>query len=534
MATTESLVAQIQGLSSNAVDLGLLSIHLKKADEVLHNESTRLLAFLEQLDPTLHSLGNLVFPFWRMIFLMLISHGNFFSIVIMGDTQDYNEDGKLSFSEFSDLIKAFGNQKEELFKAADKNGDDAVSMDELAELPAFQQEKWMFKLSEWAHFSSYDVGLNSGSSASHILVKETLLVAREGRVWCLEDRLVLGGFDWDPTLQEKACWSRRPFDRDSDSDFEVFELFDPAATGKVVGRISLSCSVEDPMETEKNFARCILAIVDYNEDGKLSFSEFSDLIKAFGNQKEELFKAADKNGVDAVSMDELAELPAFQQENEPLINCCPVCGEILEVSNKLNTLVHLSLCFDERTRNQVMTGGFLTDKQASYGWMFKLSEWAHFSSYDVGLNSGSSASHILVMTAPMSSINAIAVEAFKKYILVSLIQNSQFSTSLPKCTSSAAQRNLKTLCQPYMEVASSYSSGKVSELETYIQTNRGEDNNLGLVKQVISSMIMTLSKKLNAVDELLSCDPLYLAKAGRERQRFDFDDFDPVSQKFNI
>ncbi|KAG6741649.1 hypothetical protein POTOM_054926 [Populus tomentosa] len=71
--------------------------------------------------------------------------------------------------------------------------------------------------------------------------------------------------------------------QDSDSDFEVFELFDPAATGKV-GRISLSCSVEDPMETEKIFARCILAIVDYNEDGKLSFSEFSDLIKAFGNQ----------------------------------------------------------------------------------------------------------------------------------------------------------------------------------------------------------------------------------------------------------
>ncbi|KAJ6886091.1 hypothetical protein NC651_026689 [Populus alba x Populus x berolinensis] len=29
--------------------------------------------------------------------------------------------------------------------------------------------------------------------------------------------------------------------QDSDSDFEVFELFDLAATGKVVGRISLSC-----------------------------------------------------------------------------------------------------------------------------------------------------------------------------------------------------------------------------------------------------------------------------------------------------
>ncbi|KAL3567826.1 hypothetical protein D5086_030477 [Populus alba] len=137
-------------------------------------------------------------------------------------------------------------------------------------------------------------------------VKETLLVAREGRVWCLEDRLVLGGFDWDPTLQEKACWSRRPFDR-----------------------------VCMPLDKWRG--------------------------------KEELFKAADKNGDDAVSMDELAELLAFQQENEPLINCCPVCGEILEVSDKLNTLVHLSLCFDEGTGNQVMTGGFLTDKQASYG-----------------------------------------------------------------------------------------------------------------------------------------------------------------------
>jgi len=29
---------------------------------------------------------------------------------------------------------------------------------------------WMFKLSEWAHVSTYDVGLHSGSTASHILV----------------------------------------------------------------------------------------------------------------------------------------------------------------------------------------------------------------------------------------------------------------------------------------------------------------------------------------------------------------------------
>ncbi|XP_058191874.1 phosphatidylserine decarboxylase proenzyme 2-like isoform X2 [Rhododendron vialii] len=189
--------------------------------------------------------------------------------------------------------------------------------------------------------------------------------------------------------------------QDTDSDVEVLNLLDPSSPEIVVGNISLSCSVEDPSETQKSFARRILSIVDYNEDGKLTFSEFSELINAFGNKlaadkKEELFKAADLNGDGVVSMDELASLLAIHQEKEPLINCCPVCGEFLEPSDSLNNMIHLTLCFDEGTGHQVMTGGFLTDKQASYGWMFKLSEWAHVSSYDIGLRSGSSASHILV------------------------------------------------------------------------------------------------------------------------------------------
>ncbi|XP_010250794.1 PREDICTED: COP9 signalosome complex subunit 3 [Nelumbo nucifera] len=222
-----------------------------------------------------------------------------------------------------------------------------------------------------------------------------------------------------------------------------------------------------------------------------------------------------------------------------------------------------------------------------------------------------------VVTAPMPTTNAIAIEAYKKYCLVSLILNGQFSTTLPKYTSSVAQRSLKNFCQPYVDLAYSYSSGKISELESCIEINKEKfesDNNLGLVKQVVSSLykrniqrltqtyltlslqdiantvqlntpkeaemhvlrmiqdgeifatinqkdgmvsfhedpeqyktcemiehidssiqrIMTLSKKLSAVDELISCDPAYLAKAGRERQRFDFDDFDTVPQKFNL
>ncbi|KAK1323801.1 hypothetical protein QJS10_CPA02g00698 [Acorus calamus] len=107
---------------------------------------------------------------------------------------------------------------------------------------------------------------------------------------------------------------------DSDDDIKVLDLVDPSSSDTVVGNISLSYSIEDGIE-----------------DGQLTFSEFSELVDAFGNQV-----AAQKG-----------------------------------------------------TGNQVMTGGFLTDKQASYGWMFKMSEWAHVSSYDIGLRSGSSASHIL-------------------------------------------------------------------------------------------------------------------------------------------
>lgn len=222
-----------------------------------------------------------------------------------------------------------------------------------------------------------------------------------------------------------------------------------------------------------------------------------------------------------------------------------------------------------------------------------------------------------VVTAPMTMMNAIVIEAYKKYILVSLIRHGQFSTSLPKYASPLAQRNLKLFCQnPCIELAQTYNNGKVAEVEAFVNANAGRfeaDNNLGLAKQVVSSMykrniqrltqtyltlslediantvhlnsakeaemhvlqmiqdgeiyatinqkdgmvrfledpeqyktcetiehidssiqrIMALSKKLTATDEQISCDQLYLSKVGRERQRYDFDDYD-VPTRFNI
>ncbi|CAN1817598.1 COP9 signalosome complex subunit 3, partial [Linum perenne] len=97
-----------------------------------------------------------------------------------------------------------------------------------------------------------------------------------------------------------------------------------------------------------------------------------------------------------------------------------------------------------------------------------------------------------VVTAPMSPISAIAIESYKKYALVSLIHHGQLSSNLPKYTSSAAQRNLKNYCQQhYIELANTYSTGRIEELEMFVQKHREKfdsDNNLGLVKQVVSSL----------------------------------------------
>jgi phosphatidylserine decarboxylase len=51
------------------------------------------------------------------------------------------------------------------------------------------------------------------------------------------------------------------------------------------------------------------------------------------------------------------------------VKTCPVCGEKLGNNDLLNDMIHMSLCFDEGTGSQIMTGGFLTEKQAANGYM---------------------------------------------------------------------------------------------------------------------------------------------------------------------
>ncbi|PIA33675.1 hypothetical protein AQUCO_04000025v1 [Aquilegia coerulea] len=96
-----------------------------------------------------------------------------------------------------------------------------------------------------------------------------------------------------------------------------------------------------------------------------------------------------------------------------------------------------------------------------------------------------------VITAPSAAMSAISIEARKKYILVSLILNGQLLKCLPKSESGMTVRRVKSLCQHYLDLGEVYSTGQIFELESFVEANRQKfesENNLGLVKQVISSL----------------------------------------------
>lgn len=96
----------------------------------------------------------------------------------------------------------------------------------------------------------------------------------------------------------------------------------------------------------------------------------------------------------------------------------------------------------------------------------------------------------VAVTTPALAVSHIMLEAYKKYILVSLLLNGKVQ-NIPKYASQVVTRFIKPLSQPYHELANAFCSNSSTELcataakhhETF---NR--DHNVGLVKQVVSML----------------------------------------------
>ncbi|KZC13479.1 PREDICTED: COP9 signalosome complex subunit 3 [Dufourea novaeangliae] len=92
------------------------------------------------------------------------------------------------------------------------------------------------------------------------------------------------------------------------------------------------------------------------------------------------------------------------------------------------------------------------------------------------------------VTTPAMAVSYIMLEAYKKYILVSLIMHGKV-LNLPRYTSQVVNRYVKPLSQQYQELATAYQMNSCEEVQKIINKYQHlftRDHNMGLVKQVLS------------------------------------------------
>ncbi|XP_046610346.1 COP9 signalosome complex subunit 3 [Neodiprion virginianus] len=91
------------------------------------------------------------------------------------------------------------------------------------------------------------------------------------------------------------------------------------------------------------------------------------------------------------------------------------------------------------------------------------------------------------ITTPAMSVSHIMLEAYKKYMLVSLILHGKIVT-IPKYASQIVNRFIKPLSQGYHDIATAYLTNSCAQVNT-VMTKHQElfvrDHNWGLVKQVL-------------------------------------------------
>uniref|UniRef100_A0A673J3S2 COP9 signalosome complex subunit 3 n=1 Tax=Sinocyclocheilus rhinocerous TaxID=307959 RepID=A0A673J3S2_9TELE len=110
------------------------------------------------------------------------------------------------------------------------------------------------------------------------------------------------------------------------------------------------------------------------------------------------------------------------------------------------------------------------------------------------------------ITTPAMAVSHIMLEAYKKYILVSLILHGKLQ-QLPKYTSQIVGRFIKPLSNAYHELAQVYATNNPSELRTVVNKHSetfARDNNSGLVKQCLSSLYKKNIQRLTKCSNLCS------------------------------
>lgn len=126
---------------------------------------------------------------------------------------------------------------------------------------------------------------------------------------------------------------------------------------------------------------------------------------------------------------------------------------------------------------------------------------------------------------PATVISAIVVEAYKKFILVSLISDGSVE-SLPRYTSNVVQRQLKGFATEYIALADAYKRKQAQLLLEEVESHRSlfkKDGNFGLVKQCVSSLYKSKIQRLTNTYLTLSLrDIAKAAELGTEKEAEEY------------
>lgn len=123
------------------------------------------------------------------------------------------------------------------------------------------------------------------------------------------------------------------------------------------------------------------------------------------------------------------------------------------------------------------------------------------------------------VTIPTLAVSHVMLEAYKKFLLVTLIVHGDKTkdlTSLPKYTSPVINKYLKPLCASYQELVVAYYSNQTAELENVISKYSDvfeTDGNSGLVAQAAASQTKSNIKRLTKTFVTLSLEDV-AAKVG--------------------
>nr|XP_027202690.1 COP9 signalosome complex subunit 3-like [Dermatophagoides pteronyssinus] len=112
-----------------------------------------------------------------------------------------------------------------------------------------------------------------------------------------------------------------------------------------------------------------------------------------------------------------------------------------------------------------------------------------------------------VLSVTGAAISQISIEAYKKYILISLLQNGRVLPLMAKQVNTYLNRSVKPFCGPYNMLITAYTNGSIETLNDIFDTYRNDyqdDQNIGLVKQVIGSLVKVKMQKLTKTFMTLS------------------------------